>query len=87
MKIRPISSRELWSAQAALLAAILLQIVVWTIHPELTYGPHGLIIVTETILSVIIWFTSRQRHLHTKAVYRAFSIALLGLISVAIIKP
>lgn len=83
MKVHPITSRELWAAQAALAVAILLQGMVWAINPDLTYGPHNVIFITEIILAAIIGLTARRRHLQAKTLYRAFSTALLALISLA----
>ena len=54
MRVHAISSKELWAAQAALAVAIILQLVVWDINRELTYGPHDLIVFTEIALAVII---------------------------------
>lgn len=83
MKVRPISSRELWAAQAALGVAIVLQVVVWAINRELTYGPHNLIVITEIALAIIIGFTARKRHVQAKSLYRILSTGLLALISLA----
>lgn len=83
MKVHPITSRELWTAEAALTVAILLQVAVWMINSELTYGPHNVIVITEIVLAVIIGLTANQRHLRAKALYRTFSAVLLGLISLA----
>lgn len=83
MKIHPISRSELWLAQGALFVAMLLQVVAWAINPELTYGPHGLIVATEVALSVIIFFTADKRHIRPHSAYRTFSFLLLGLISFA----
>lgn len=83
MKIHPITSRELWAAQAALLVAIALQVYVWVVNRDLTYGPHNLIVATEVALALIIGFTARRRHLRNGTIYRFFSTVLLGLISLA----
>lgn len=83
VKIHPISSLELWTAQLALTLAIVLQAIVWAINPDLTYGPHNLIVFTEVALAIIIGLTARHRHLLAKSLYRAVSSALLALISVA----
>lgn len=83
MKVHPITSRELWAAQAALAVAIVLQVVVWAINKELTYGPHNLIVVTEIALAVIIGFTARERHRRAKSLYRLLSTGLIALISLA----
>lgn len=83
MKIHPISRSELWFAQIALFVAILLQVFAWAVNPELTYGPHNLIIVTEVALSVIIGLSASRRHLKPNSLYRTFSFLLLGLISIA----
>ncbi|MBI1857374.1 DUF1345 domain-containing protein [Candidatus Saccharibacteria bacterium] len=83
MKVHPITSHELWAAQSALAVAIVLQVVVWAINKELTYGPHNLIVVTEITLAIIIGFTARKRHVQAKSLYRVLSTGLLALISVA----
>ena len=83
MKVHPISRSELWAAQIALVVAILLQAVVWSINPELTYGPHSFIVAAEVFLAVMIGLTARRRHLQATVLYRVLSTALLALISFA----
>jgi len=83
MKVHPISGRELWTAQAALGVAIVLQLVVWNINRSLTYGPHDIIVYTEIALAVIISLTARQRSVRANPVYRILSTGLLALISLA----
>lgn len=70
-------------AQLALVVAILLQVVVWAINPDLTYGPHSLIVITEIALAFIIGLSAGFRHKMVSQVYRTVSISLLGLISLA----
>lgn len=82
-KVHPISRSELWAAQIALIVAILLQVVVWSINKELTYGPHNFIVAVEVILAVVIGITARRRHLQAKVLYRLLSSGLLALISLA----
>jgi uncharacterized membrane protein len=83
MKIHPIERKELWLAQAALFVAILLQVAAWVINPELTYGPHNLIVGTEIALAIMLGLTAGRRHLQKSALYRNLSFILLGLISFA----
>ena len=83
MKVHPISRSELWAAQVALTVAILLQMVVWAINRELTYGPHNLIVAGEVFLALMIGITARRRHLQAKLLYRLLSTVLLALISLA----
>ncbi|HTE21909.1 MAG TPA: hypothetical protein VK674_02605 [Candidatus Limnocylindria bacterium] len=83
MKVHPISRTELWLAQGALFVAILLQVAAWAINPELTLGPHNLIVGTEVALSIIIGMSAGKRHIRPNPVYRTLSLLLLGLISVA----
>lgn len=83
MKVHPITSRELWAAQCALLVAIVLQVIVWAINRDLTYGPHGVIVAIETILALVIGLSSHSRHIRPRRSYRFFSIVLLGMISIA----
>lgn len=83
MKIHPIDRKELWFAQSALLVAILLQIAAWAINPELSYGPHSLIVGTEVALAVILGLTAGRRHMHRSSLYRTMSFFFLALISLA----
>lgn len=83
MKIHPISRQELWAAQTALFIAIILQLVVWRINRQLTYGPHDIIVYTEMALAVIIGFTARTRKMRSNPLYRILSTGLLALISLA----
>lgn len=83
MKIHPISRMELWLAQGALVFAILLQIASWKLSPELAFGPHGFIIITEAALLIIIGLSASSRHLRPSPLYRTLSIVLLGIITLA----
>jgi uncharacterized membrane protein len=83
MKVHPIGRGELWLVQCALFIAIILQVGAWAINPDIAYGPHTLIAVTEVALSVIIGLNASRRHLHTNGLYRYLSFGLLGLISLA----
>jgi hypothetical protein len=83
MKVHPISRKELWAAQLTLAVAILLQGVIWALNPELSYGPHNLIIVTEIVLAVLISFLAGKRHVGSRHLYRFVSAVFLGLISLA----
>lgn len=83
MKVHPIGRKELWAAQIALAVAILLQGIVWAINPELSYGPHNLIILTEIVLAVLISFMAGKRHEGSRRLYRLVSSVFLGLISLA----
>ncbi len=83
MKIHPITRYELWLAQAALGVAIILQVIVWAINRELTYGPHNLIIATEVFLALVIGFGASKRHLRPSHLYRSLTFIMIGLISLA----
>ncbi len=83
MKVQPLGRKELWFAQAALLVAILLQIVAWVINPELSYGPHNLIVGTEIALVILLGFTAGKRKIRNSSLYRFMAFVLLGLISLA----
>lgn len=83
MKVHPISRSELWLAQSALIFAIILQVAAWHLSPELSYGPHGVIIITEVALLVIISLTASTRHIRPNSLYRTLSVILLGIISLA----
>jgi len=83
MSVYKITNKELWLAECALSVAILLQSVVWILNRSLTYGPHGLIVITEIILAVIIGLTAGINHTQTRQLYRTTAFLLLGLISAA----
>lgn len=74
--------RELFQAQLALLAAILLQVVVWRINHHL-FGPQYLIILTEVALAIIIALFASVKTLHERGIYRMMAFVLLALISAA----
>ncbi len=83
MTAHPITRKELWLAEAALLVAIALQVGVWAIRPGLTVGPQQLIIPIELALAVIIALSAPSRHTVTKGIHRPLSFLLMGLISAA----
>lgn len=82
-KIHPISHTELWAAQSALAVAMILQIFIWAINRQLTYGPHNVIVATEAALAIVIGLSAGHRHKFNSGVYRTISFLLLGLISLA----
>jgi uncharacterized membrane protein len=82
-KIHPISHSELWAAQTALAVAMLLQIFIWILNRQLTYGPHNLIVATEAALAIVIGLSATHRHKLNSGIYRTISFLLLGLISLA----
>jgi hypothetical protein len=82
-RAHPISHSELWTAQAALAIAMVLQIVIWLINRQLTYGPHNLIVATEAALAIVIGLSATSRHKFNSGIYRTISFLLLGLISLA----
>jgi uncharacterized membrane protein len=81
VKVRPISSNELWMAEAALFVAIALQVAVWGIGESLTFGPQYPIILTEVLLAVIIRFSAQRRQLGSGVAHRPITVLLLALIS------
>ena len=78
--IHPIGRRELWQAQAALLAAIILQ---FTINTHLIVGPKYLIAGLELLLVFGIGLTAPRRHNTAEKLHRTISIILIALISIA----
>lgn len=83
MKVQPISRYELRTVQIAILVAIILQIVVWNVNRDFTYGPHNFIVITEIVLVIFIALTAQQRHSKLKSVYRFLSTLFLGIITLA----
>jgi hypothetical protein len=81
MKIHPIPRHDLFIAQGVLLTAILLQLLIWAINPQFTYGPHNLIVVTEALLVVCLGLTIGNGESRRHPVYRSLTLVLLGLIS------
>lgn len=82
-KIKPIRASELWGVQAALLAAILLQLISWFFSPSLHFGPQYLIFISEVALVFIIGITARERHNGTNTIHKTLSIVLLAVLSAA----
>ena len=78
--MHPISRRELWQAQSALLIAIVLQ---FTISTHLIVGPKYLITGLELLLVFGIGLTAPRRHSTTERIHRTISIILIALISIA----
>lgn len=81
MQLYPINRRELWMALSALLVAIILQLTIWFLNTELTYGPHNIIVAVEIVLAVIIALGASRRHRFKTGIYRNITLILLGLIS------
>ena len=78
-----ITRTELLQVQAALLAAIGLQLVTRQIGSELLPGSQYIIIFTELILAILIGFTVNKRRDRSWGLHHFFAITLLGLISIA----
>jgi uncharacterized membrane protein len=78
-----IAKRELVQAQAALFAAIGLQVLVWRISDELAFGPQYMIVLTEVILVVLIGLTINMHTARKMGLHHFMAIILLGLLSVA----
>lgn len=83
MKVHPISRFELWLAQIALIVAIIMQVTAWHLSTALSTGTHGVIIITELALLIIISLTASTRHTRPNSLYRTLSVILLGIISLA----
>ena len=79
--VHPISTKELYSVQLAIIAAIVLQSISWVISPTLHFGPHYAIFAIEVALVTLIGFTARRRHADGKFLHRTIAIILLGLIT------
>ncbi|HJP96095.1 MAG TPA: hypothetical protein VJ843_01855 [Candidatus Saccharimonadales bacterium] len=75
--------REIVQAQAALLVAIGMQVIVWQINHELLIGPQYIIIPVELALSFLMGFTINMTRSSLRGVHHTLSIVLLALISVA----
>jgi uncharacterized membrane protein len=75
--------REIVQAQAALLVAIGLQLIVWQINDELLVGPQYIIIPVELALAFLMGFTINMTRGRLRGVHHTLSVALLALISVA----
>lgn len=78
-----IGSGELLQAQAALLVAIVLQILARRIGTDVVPGSHYFIIVTELVLAVLIVLTANVQRTSGKGLYHVFAVLLLGIISLA----
>lgn len=81
-KVHPITLKELYSVQAALVLAIVLQTISWILSPSLHFGPQYIIFAIEIALVTIIGITARKRHEPNNYLHRTISIILLGIITV-----
>jgi uncharacterized membrane protein len=82
-KVHPISSKELLTVQAALVAAIILQTISWVLSPSLHFGPQYIIFAIEVALVTLIGVTARKRHLDGHVLHKTISIVLIGIITAA----
>jgi uncharacterized membrane protein len=82
MTLHRVTRKELWLAEGVLFLAILLQIAVWAIGPELTAIQY-IILTTEVALAVVIGFTSTRREVKQSPLHRPASLLLLALVSLA----
>jgi hypothetical protein len=78
--IHPIGRQELWHAQATLLLAIALQLVIAT---DLRVGSKYLIAVLELLLVGGLWLTAPRRHQTHGHLNRTIALLLIGLVSFA----
>lgn len=81
LSMQTISKKELFSAEIALLVAVLLQVVVWKTNHRL-FGSQYLIILAEIVLIGIVALFANMRTLRKRKVYRTAALGFLGLISV-----
>lgn len=81
-KVHPITLKELYSVQAALVLAIVLQTISWILSPSLHFGPQYIIFAIEIALVTIIGITARKRHEPNNYLHRTISVVLLGIITV-----
>jgi uncharacterized membrane protein len=83
LKHHQITRGELRQAQAALVAAIALQIITRHIGNAILPGSQYLIIVLEIVLAILLGFTVNMRHVRAKRLHHAAAVILLGIISAA----
>lgn len=77
-----ISKGELFQAQAALILAVFLQIVVWRANHGFTSGQFFMILAELSLIAVIS-FSSSIKTFHSRSVHRFAAISLLLLMSAA----
>ena len=73
---------ELLQAQAALLVAIVLQIITRRIGSDILPGSQYFIIITELVLALLIGLTVNVRRERGRSLYHLVAVLLLGIISV-----
>jgi uncharacterized membrane protein len=78
--VHPISRRELWHAQATLLAAVALQL---SIPGDLRVGSKYTIAILEFLLVIGIGITAPKRHISFQNFNRSIALLLIGLVSFA----
>lgn len=78
-----LAKTEIIQAQVALLAAIVLQVVVWNINKEMLWGFHYGIVVVELILAVTLGFTAGVKSVHGRALQHGAATVLIGAVTIA----
>ncbi len=78
--MHPIGRKELWHAQATLIAAIVLQLA---ISSDLRVGSKYAIAALEGLLVLGIWLTAPKRHQVFGQLNRTIAFLLIGLVSFA----
>ena len=78
--MHPIGRKELWHAQATLLAAVILQLIITN---DLRVGSKYIIAILEMLLVLGIGLTAPRRHSGAGQINRSISLLLIGIISFA----
>lgn len=77
------SKLELAEAQAALFAAIGLQVIVWQINHGFFAQPQYIVILIEIVLALLLGFTSSLKDLRGRSLQHAAATILIALITFA----
>lgn len=78
-----VEKSELWQAKIALLAAIILQVIVWVFNHEVFFAVQYIVIAVEVLLLVLLSVTSGLKSVHSRSVNHLSATALIGVVSLA----
>jgi hypothetical protein len=81
--VHPITKKELFQVESALIVAIALQFLALRISSEILPDSQYIMIAIELFLALVIGFTANFRHSHLSNLHHLMAVILLALLSAA----
>lgn len=75
--------REILQAQIALVAAILLQVIVWRINHGVFSDFQYLVVLIELVLVIFLGGTIGAKSVHLRTLHHSIAMALIGFVTIA----